>query len=179
MVSGVLGRKTTSQIGSISPTSVHVNACALATVRSRRSVTSEKPSISRTCRVLTVQPTLRTCPLFFSFFFFFYDRPRAFSSRLVPPSPPHRIENSNTYALVVLFNSMRNRKLRRSAEVSIIRCVACCDFLPFSSACCVPARTLRVFVLGFILVFRNCISMLMSLNTLTAITHTIGVMFLF
>ena len=27
--------------------------------------------------------------------------------------------------------------------------------------------------------FRNCISMLMSFNTLTAITHTIGVMFLF
>lgn len=120
-----------------SPTSVHVNACALATVRSRRSVTSEEPSIDRTCCcVYTVQPTPRTCPLFF------HCRPRAFSSRSFRTAWKFQ-------SVRILLCSIRNGKLRwwlprfdqRSVEISIVCFVACCDFLPFSSAHCVLDRT--------------------------------------
>ena len=111
MVSGVLGRKTTSQIGSISHERARERVCtgdrSLTPIR-YIGETFDQPYMSR-----IYGPTYSTymSTLFF-FFLFFYDRPRAFSSRLAPP--PHRMENSNAYALV-LFYSMRNRKLRWSA----------------------------------------------------------------
>lgn len=145
-----------------SPTSVHVNACALATVRSRRSVTSEEPSIHRTrCCVYMVQPTPRTCPLFF------HGRPRAFSSRSALLAAR---ENSKAYAYFSVrygtencdgacLDSISDRLKFQSSVASR----AAISYLSLPRIACWIEHHFRV---RFYL-FRNCTSMLVSSSTIT------------
>ena len=175
-VSGVLGRKTTSQIGSISHERARERACtgdrSLTPIR-YIGETFDQPYMSR-----TYGPTYSTYMSTFFFFFFFSRSSARFF--IAAHSPPHRTENSNAYASTFLLDAKQKIAMigDRLKFQSSVASRAAISYLSLPRVACRRERCAPRFLARFYL-FRNCISMLMSSNTFTIITHTTGTFFFF